>query len=110
MTAERMTTGRLGTVVFAGLVVATVAAFFVTQRLKRADPVVKNIDTQLFVSPNGDGRKDRARIRFTLPKNDRVTVSIIDERGDEIRRLKDGNLEEGRHTFWWNGRNGSASI
>ena len=43
---------------FALLVVATAAAFFVTQRLKRETPVVKRISFGAYVSPNGDGRKD----------------------------------------------------
>ncbi|MEA2466639.1 MAG: hypothetical protein QOJ57_765, partial [Thermoleophilaceae bacterium] len=110
MTAERAAGGRLATVVFCALVVATVAAFFVTQRLKRSTPVVRSVNTQLFVSPNGDGRKDRAKITFFLPKADRVTVSITDARGDEVRRLADRRLKRGRHRFFWNGRDSSAVI
>jgi hypothetical protein len=110
MTAERAPNVRLATAVFAVLVIATVAAFFVTQRLKRSTPVVRAVKTQLFVSPNGDGRKDRAKIRFFLPKADRVTVSITDSHGDEVRRLADRRLERGTHRFNWNGRDSSASI
>jgi hypothetical protein len=110
MTAERAASVRLATVVFCALVVATVAAFFVTQRLKRSTPVVRSVQTQLVVSPNGDGRKDRARISFFLPKADRVTVSITDSKGDEVRRLADRRLERGRHKFRWNGRNSSGAI
>src|SRR4051812_44494629 len=110
MTAERTASGRLATAVFFMLVAATAAAFFVTQRLKRSTPVVRNVDTQLVVSPNGDGRKDRARIRFFLPKADRVTVSITDSNGDEVRRLADRHLDRGPHKFKWNGRNSSGAI
>jgi hypothetical protein len=98
-------------IVFALLVVATVGAFFVTQRLKRSAPVVRHVVLPLYISPNGDGRKDRAVIKFRLPKaDDRVTVSITDANGDEVRRLAERRLGKGRHRFVWNGRDGSGSI
>ena len=98
-------------VVFALLVLATVGAFFVTQRLKRSAPVVRHVVLPLYISPNGDGRKDTAVIRFRLPKaDDRVTVSITDANGDEVRRLADRPLSKGRHRFVWNGRDSSAAI
>jgi hypothetical protein len=107
-TAERSQTA---TVVFVLLVVATVAAFFVTQRLKRSAPVIRHVMMPLYISPNGDGRKDTAVIRFRLPKaDDRVTVSMVDANGDEVRRLADRRLSKGRHRFVWNGRDSSAAI
>ena len=98
-------------VVFALLVVATVGAFFVTQRLKRSAPVIRHVMLPLYISPNGDGRKDRAVIKFRLPKaDDRVTVSITDANGDEVRRLAERRLGKGRHRFVWNGHDGSGSV
>src|SRR3954471_24663402 len=79
----------LARVVFLVLVAATVGAFFVTQRLKRSGPVVKRLALPLYISPNGDGRKDDARITFNLPKGDRVTVDVVNANGDEVRRLID---------------------
>ena len=46
--------------VFVLLALATVAAFFITQRLKTSDPVVDRLAIPLVISPNGDGRKDTA--------------------------------------------------
>src|SRR4051794_33336520 len=110
-TAERERIAKRATIVFALLVVATVAAFFVTQRLKRSTPVIRHVMLPLYISPNGDGRKDRAVIKFGLPKaDDRVTVSITDANGDEVRRLADRRLGRGRHRFVWNGRDSSASV
>src|SRR4051812_30679540 len=107
-TAERAQTS---TIAFALLVVATVGAFFVTQRLKRSSAVVRHVALPLYISPNGDGRKDTAVIRFRLPKaDDRVTVSMVDANGDEVRRLADRRLRKGRHHFVWNGRDSSAAI
>lgn len=92
-------------VVFGLLVVATLAAFFVTQRLKSGDPLVSRIFYQPWVSPNGDGRKDVVRMRFRLPRPDRVTVSVVDDGGDEVRRLADDrSLGARTHYFRWNGR------
>jgi hypothetical protein len=48
-------------VAFALLAAATLAAFFVTQRLKDSDPVVKRIATPLFVSPKHDKRLPSGR-------------------------------------------------
>src|SRR4051812_14109350 len=111
MTAERASSARLATGVFVVLVLATVGAFFVIQRLKRATPVATKIHLQRYVSPNGDGRLDRAVVQFKLPKaDDSVTVSITDANGDEVRRLADRRLSKGRHRFHWNGRDGSAAI
>ena len=95
-----MRTPLVGRATFVLLALATLAAFFVTQRLKDADSPVRRIATQLVVSPNGDGRKDTARIAFTLPRGDRTTVSVVTEAGDERRRLVDDrSLSKGRHTF-----------
>src|SRR3954470_12620954 len=110
-TAERDRIARRATIAFALLVVATVGAFFVTQRLKRSSAVVRHVALPLYISPNGDGRKDTAVIRFRLPKaDDRVTVSMVDANGDEVRRLADRRLGKGRHRFMWNGRDSSAAI
>jgi flagellar hook assembly protein FlgD len=112
MTATaRISTVTLGVAVFAMLVVATVGAFFVTQRLKRSSPVVRGVSIPLYISPNGDGRKDSARIRFFLPKRDRVTVAIVDEDDDEVRRLADDRrMRRGRHSFVWRGRDDSDRV
>ena len=100
-----MASSLLVRVVFGLLVAATLAAFFVTQRLKSADPLVSRIFYQPWVSPNGDGRKDVVRMRFRLPRPDRATVSVVDDGGDEVRRLADDRpLGARTHYFHWNGR------
>ena len=97
--------------VFVLLVLATVAAFFVTQRLKSGQPVVKRLALQRYFSPNGDGRKDRAHISFFLPKGDRVTVDVVDAEGDRVRRLVDGrSLARGRHATSWGGRADDGTV
>ena len=70
------------------LVAATFAAFFVAQRLKSAPPVAVTCSsiTQHF-SPNGDGRRDVARIRVRVRSDDDVTSRSSTTPATEVRRL-----------------------
>jgi hypothetical protein len=98
-------------VVFALLVAATGAAFFVTQRLKTEDPVVKRLALQRFFSPNGDGRKETAGISFQLPEGDSVTVDVVKDGGDRVRRLADDrSLRAGTHRLSWDGRDDRGRV
>ena len=98
--------------VFAGLVVATFAAFFVTTRLKRAAPVVEQVTFRRSFSPNGDGRFDVALFAFRLRRSDEVTVSVVTRDSDEVRTLaEDVSLERReRHRFRWDGRTDAGSV
>lgn len=98
--------------VFAGLVVATFAAFFVTTRLKRAAPVVEQVTFRRSFSPNGDGRFDVALFAFRLRRSDDVTVSIVTRDGDEVLTLaEDVPLARGRrHRFRWDGHNSAGRV
>jgi hypothetical protein len=89
--------------IFALLVLATVGAFFVAQRLKSGAPVIERVYFQPVFSPNGDGRKDAVAPRFDLPRADRAEVDIVDARGEVARRLADRALGTGTHRFVWNG-------
>ena len=73
--------------VFVLLVVATFAAFFVAQRLKSAPTVANLRSISQHFSPNDDGRRDVARIRLRIRRDDDVTVSIVDDLGTEVKRL-----------------------
>src|SRR4051794_12498546 len=74
-------------VAYALLVLATFAAFFLTQRLKGSYPVVGRVGYPRYMSPNGDGRLDTATFRFQLPRRDSVEVSVVDDAGEVVRRL-----------------------
>ncbi len=104
--------------VFALLVLATLAAFAFSQRLKR-DPLV--LDKVRFVAvpradpkappvraftPNEDCRFDRMRIRFRTTVSDRGTVQVVKPGGRLIRTLaRDTFLKRYRfHTYYWDGR------
>lgn len=105
-------------IIFALLVVFTLAAFAWSQRLKR-DPLV--LDRVSFVAvprlhpdalpvraftPNGDCRYDRIRIRFRVTRSDRAHVQVVKPGGMLVVTLaRDTYLKRYRfHTYYWDGR------
>ena len=109
--------------VFALLVLATVAAFAWSQRLKR-DPLV--LDKVSLVgapvlhpknpvhsfTPNGDCRYDRMRVRFRTTQSDHGTVQVVKPGGKLIVTLaRDTYLKRYHfHTFYWDGRSRDGGI
>jgi hypothetical protein len=108
----------VGAVVFALLVLVTVAAFAWSQRLKR-DPLV--IDRVSFVgapvlhpkhpvlygfTPNGDCRYDLIRIRFRVTQDDDAIVQIVKPGGKLVVTLARDRFLKRYHffTFYWDGR------
>jgi hypothetical protein len=108
--------------VFALLVLATLAAFAWSQRLKR-DPLV--LDRVTFVAipsqtkgpraahaarraftPNRDCRFDRERIRFRVTHSDHATVQIVKPGGKLVITLARDRFLKRYHffTFYWDGR------
>src|SRR5215218_5492508 len=93
--------------VFALLVAATIAAFFVTQQLKSEFPLVIRFATKpVQFSPNGDHYRDSAVVGFDLSEPAEVTFSITDAEGNEVRRLVDERQLAGdaKHRLVWDGR------
>jgi hypothetical protein len=104
-------------VVFALLIVATVAAFAWAQRLKR-DPLV--LDRVTYVAapvlhpkvpvrsftPNGDCLYDRMRIRFRVTQSDDATVQVVKPGGRVVLTLSRDRFLKRYHffTFYWDGR------
>jgi len=98
------------TVVFALLVLATLAAFAVAQRLKR-DPLVLDhvtfgVPASRAFTPNHDCRFDSIRIRFRVTRSDRADVQIVKPGGKLVVTLaRDVYLKRYRFfTFYWDGR------
>jgi hypothetical protein len=93
--------------VFALLVIATIAAFFVTQQLKSEFPLVLRFAAKpKQFSPNGDRYRDMSVVGFDLSEPATVSFSIMDGEGNEIRRIVDDQPLAGdtKHRFRWNGR------
>jgi hypothetical protein len=109
--------------VFALLVLATVAAFGWAQHLKR-DPLV--LDRVTFVgvpvlhpkhpvhsfTPNGDCRYDRIRIKFRVTRSDDATVQVVKPGGKVVVTLaRDRFLKRYRYfPFYWDGRQRGGGI
>ncbi len=110
--------GSAAALVFALLVLATVAAFAWAQRLKR-DPLV--LDRVTFVgvprihpkapsvlsfTPNGDCRYDQIRIRFRVTQSDDATVQVVKPGGKVVVTLARDRFLKRYHffTFYWDGR------
>jgi hypothetical protein len=74
--------------VFALLVLASFAAFFVTQRLKHTPTVVQGIQRTPYFSPTAGGPHGVERISFRIRSSDDVTVTIVNSAGDDIATLK----------------------
>jgi flagellar hook assembly protein FlgD len=96
--------GHLGAVLFAVLLVLTIAIFAVERAARSSDDVVNTV----VLSPRLD--HGEARVTFTLAKPDAdVDVMIIDgnEGSDQhvVATLAESeSLDAGPHTFTWDGR------
>jgi N,N-dimethylformamidase beta subunit-like, C-terminal len=103
---------RAARAVFAALVLATLGAFVVTQKLKSAPPLVVRPHISSVFSPAPDARVRQARISFWIVHDDEVTVSIVDESGRIVRTLLDGGHVPARVrlTRFWNGRTASGAV
>lgn len=107
--------------VFALLVLATLAAFAWSQRVKR-DPLVLDrvslvsrwvperpgakVLTARAFTPNGDCRFDVERIRFRVTKSDHATVQVVKPGGKLVITLARERYLKRYHffTFYWDGR------
>ena len=99
--------------VFAVVVVATVAAFFVTQQLKGEFPLVIRFATKpAHFSPNGDGYRDTSKIGFDLSEPASVSFMVIDAEGTEVRQVvSDRRLAgDAKHRFTWDGRDDEGDV
>jgi len=113
--------------VFALLVVATVAAFAWSQRLKRDPLVLDHVrlvsprepgrpgvrpPTRPAFTPNRDCRFDRERIRFRITVSDHATVQVVKPGGALVITLARDRYLKRYHffTFYWDGRSRDDGI
>ena len=90
---------------------ATSAAFVVTEKLKLTrNPIVGPTVDKIF-SPLCDCGTDTASITFRLRKPDRVTVDLIDSKGDVVRELARRRPQaRGAVSYVWDGRDAEGSV
>jgi hypothetical protein len=103
---------RLARIAFGLLVLATLAAFVVTQKLKSSPPLVVRPDVFAVFSPAPHARVRSARISFWIVHGDDVSVSIVDGGGQIVRRLVDGRRlpAHARIVLRWNGRTDGGGL
>jgi hypothetical protein len=100
---------RLAQAVFALLVLATVAAFFVTQKLKHEPSVVQQFHELPSFSPTGVGHNVE-RVSFKIKRADEVTVTVANAGGDEVATLYEPRQLPAYHPLklQWDGRTSSG--
>jgi hypothetical protein len=93
------------------LLVATTAAFVVTEALKLERPAVGRFRGDSVFSPTCSCLQQRARFSFILRRADRVDVVIVDEDGEPVRVLASAARPgRGRVGFRWGGRDDAGAI
>ena len=71
----------------------------VTSAAPPADPVAA-----LMLRALGNPIDGPTDIRFALPQAGSYTLSVLDLRGREVRRIRQGSADAGEHLAVWNGR------
>jgi hypothetical protein len=100
----------LSTGLVLGLLVATAAAFAITESLKLTQSPVTRTRVDKTVSPGCGCKTAVASIKFWLRKPDTITLSIVDSGRHEVARLVDGVTAHRRwNTFKWDGLTASGS-
>ena len=97
---------RLAPALFALLVAATFGALLAAQRLRHGPAVVRGLSVTRVFSPNGDGRLERAAVRFAVATPDTVTVAVVDAGGERVRTLRRVTTHRGGEAVSasWDGR------
>jgi len=95
----------LTTTILVGLLVATAAAFAVTERLKLTkSPLMPGTKVSKVFSPTCSCARGRANIRIKLRRADVLTVTMLDARNQPVRTLVEGvDARRGLNLFHWDG-------
>ena len=121
---------RLPLVAFLALVVATIAAFFITQHLKVTTPLISGVtqpDPAVINPLNARDCYDPVRHQrvgpatvvsfYVLHASDKVNVYVVDERGGHAATLASNRFmkavlfpHEVRTPFTWDGHEGNGQI
>jgi len=93
-----------------GLLVATAAAFAITERLKLTPSPIFGTRVSKTFSPVCGCLTRSASISFRLRRSGRIEVDVIDQSGTPVRRLARRRFRAGRLSFLWFGRNQSGRL
>lgn len=93
------------------LLVATAAAFAMTERLKLERSPITATRVDGVFSPVCECARDVAVISFVLRRRETVTVDMLDADGKSVSTLvRDRHEPAGRVSYTWDGRDNSARI
>jgi flagellar hook capping protein FlgD len=98
----------LTTVTLVGLLVATAAAFAITERLKLTKSAVFGTIVSPRLSPTCGCAHGRAKVFFKLRRRDDITVAILNSHEQEVALLAAQSYPRGPVTLKWNGRDDST--
>lgn len=94
----------LGVAVAVALLVATAAAFVITERLKLTPSPIGGTRVTKTFSPVCGCATSRASVLFRLRRGGLIEVDVIDEKGSLVRRLAMRRFRRGWLSFAWVGR------
>jgi hypothetical protein len=101
----------LSTGLVLGLLVATAAAFAITESLKLTQSPITRTRVAKVVSPGCGCTARSAQIRFWLRRADTLTLTVVDSGRHEVKQLVSSAAAHPRwNTFSWDGRTDSGSV
>jgi hypothetical protein len=102
----------LTTVTLLGLLVATAAAFAITEHLKLIKSPVFGTLVSKVLSPVCDCSTSKATIRIRLRHADRVTVTVVDSAGNRVATVAKGVSMVARRpmSFRWHGHTSTGAV
>ncbi len=117
MTASPRQRGRgtplISRLVFGGLVVATLAAFFISQHLKVTTPFITGVSppSPAAIDPSGPSGCRSTKVSFSLLHHvDNVDVDVVNQSDATVSALARGIFMRKKETrsFTWDGRNSAG--
>ncbi len=102
--------------VFAGLILATIAAFVISQHLKVTTPFIAGLphpDPATISPAGGTSSCQSTTVSFFLLHHvDNVDVYVVNQSGTTVRSLERGLFMRKKETksFTWNGRNSAGQV
>jgi len=93
----------LTTATIGGLLIATAAAFAITERLKLTKSAVYATQVSSRLSPTCGCARGKATIKFKLRRRDDLTVSILNNHRDEVALLATQSYPRGDVRLRWDG-------
>lgn len=112
---QRRPTPLISRAVFGGLVVATLAAFFISQHLKVTTPFITGVSppTPAAIDPGGPPGCRSTTVSFSLLHHvDNVDVIVVNQGDAPVSSLASGVFMRKKETrsFTWDGRNSGGQL